>query len=143
MFATFGVAVLDVWLREQLRRGEQLAAQCGARYGYAGAWVEDRSSGQVLLQQGVNQWLNVHPIDTALTALGNDERAINCSRYVHRGEVKICCLVYDKTTPYKATACNQLLSQVTGLRVGDKDAAQRADEILDCFTYGPAIALGR
>jgi len=36
---------------------------------------------------------------------------------------------------------NHLLHQITTFRIGDKDAARRADDALDCFTYGVAIAL--
>jgi hypothetical protein len=43
---------------------------------------------------------------------------------------------------YKGATRNHLWSQVVGFRVGDKDAARRADDLLDTFTYAVAITLG-
>jgi len=36
---------------------------------------------------------------------------------------------------------NHFLHQVTTFRIGDKEAAKRADDLLDCFTYGVAVGL--
>ena len=33
-------------------------------------------------------------------------------------------------------------SQVAGFRMGDKDAAKRADDLLDAYVHGVALALG-
>jgi len=37
---------------------------------------------------------------------------------------------------------NHLISQVTGFRIGDPDAAKRADDLADCYMYGLIIGLG-
>lgn len=120
---------------------EALARKYNARQGSAGLWIEDASTGQVLLMAGERQGWNVHAIDGALTAKGKDERAISVSGYVYRGEVKILAEAYDKVTVYKDTSRNHLMSQVLGFRIGDKDT-KRADDLLDTFTYGISIALG-
>ena len=64
------------------------------------------------------------------------------SGYHYRGDVKISQHAYDKTFAYKGTTRNHLVSQVTSFRVGDPDAGRRADDLLDCYCYGIALALG-
>ena len=73
---------------------------------------------------------------------GKDIRAINASGPVYRGEVKFSDIAYNKVMGYKGATRNHLWSQVVGFRVGDKDAARRADDLLDTFTYAVAITLG-
>lgn len=136
-------ASLEVWLPTVFQNLEALAKKTGARFGSVGALIEDKSSGSILLQQAKKHrdW-KAEAIDSKLTAFGKDERAIKVSGYVYRGEVKIAREAYDKVTTYKKTTRNHFLTQVTSFRVGDKDAAKRADDLLDCFTYAIAVALG-
>jgi Rhodopirellula transposase DDE domain/WD domain, G-beta repeat len=61
---------------------------CRARKGSVGAFIEDKNSGTILLQQAWRRQLLAHAIDSKLTAMGKDERAISVSGYVHRGLVK-------------------------------------------------------
>ena len=96
----------------------------------------------VLIQQSQRKGWPAQAIDGKITSLGKDERAISISGYIYRGEVKICQEAFEKVMAYKGTTRNHLLSQISGFRVGDRDAAKRADDLLDCFVYGPAIALG-
>jgi len=56
--------------------------------------------------------------------------------------VKISQHAYDKVVNYKNSAKNHFISQVTNFRIGDKDAAKRADDLLDAYCYGIALALG-
>jgi hypothetical protein len=35
-----------------------------------------------------------------------------------------------------------MADQVHGFRIGDKNAAKRADDLYDCFVYAVAISLG-
>lgn len=135
-------ALLETWLPTVFEQLEHFAKVCGARYGSQGAWIEDKSSGMVLIQQALRRGWPAQAIDGKITSLGKDERAISVSGYVYRGDVKITREAHDKVTTYKGTSRNHLLSQVGGFRVGDKDAAKRADDLLDAFVYGPAIALG-
>lgn len=135
-------ALLEKWLPTVLSNLEALAKQCGARAGSLGAWVEDKSTGTVLIQQAARRELKVRPVDSKLTAMGKDERAISVSGYVYRGEVKMAVTAFDRLCVYKERSGNHLLLQVTGFRPGDKDANKRADDLLDCFTYGVAIGLG-
>ena len=73
--------------------------------------------------------------------MGKDERAINVSGYVHRGEVKYSDHAFNKVTTYKQKTRNHLIDQVESFRVGDKKS-DREDDALDTFCYGIAIALG-
>ena len=132
-------SLLEVWLPTVFQRLEMLAKQCGARGGSLGAFIEDKVSGTILLQQAARRGMPAHPIDSKLTAVGKDERAISVSGYVFRGEVKISQFAYDKVTTFKGTTRNHWMTQVMGFRIGVKD---QADDLLDTFTYGVAIALG-
>ena len=135
-------SLLEAWMPNVFRRLEELAVECKAMAGSLGAWIEDASSGAILLQQCKRHGWPAHGIDTALTAKGKDERALNAVGYVHRGEVKISQFAHDKQVNYKGATRNHLLSQVCGFRIGDKDHAKRADDALDTFTYAVSIALG-
>jgi hypothetical protein len=42
---------------------------------------------------------------------------------------------------YKGSSRNHLVMQVTGFRIGAKDAG-RADDLLDCAMYSISLALG-
>jgi hypothetical protein len=135
-------ALLETWLPTVFQNLERFAKLCGARGGSVGAFIEDAQSGSILLQQARRRGLKVHAIDSTLTSAGKDGRAISVSGYVYRGEVKIADGAFVKTTTFKGDTKNHLVSQITGFRVGDKDAAKRADDLLDCFCYGIALSLG-
>lgn len=136
-------ALLEAWLPSVAQNLERLARLTGARNGSIGMWIEDKSSGSILLQQASRRpALNAHAIDTTLTAVGKDERAMSVSGYVHQGLIKISDVAYNKTTVYNETSRNHFMSQIMGFRLGDKDEARRADDLLDCFTYGISIGLG-
>lgn len=134
--------LLDVWLKTVFVRLEDLARQCKARAGSAGVWIEDASTGIVLLQRAARERWPAHPIDGKLTSLGKDERAISVSSQYHQGKVKISRPAHDKVSIFKGASRNHLLAQVTGFRIGDKAAATRADDLLDAFVYAIAVTLG-
>jgi hypothetical protein len=133
-------ALLEGWLPQVFRRIEELAKQCGARMGSIGAWIEDKNSGTILLQQAQRRGLRAEAIASKLTAMGKDERAIAVSGNVHRGEVKYTDHAFNKVTLYKGRSRNHLVEQVEGFRVGDKKS-EREDDLLDTVCYGIALAL--
>lgn len=135
-------ALLDTWLTGVFQNLEYYARLCGARGGSSGAWIEDKASGMILLQQARKRGLNVHPIGGAWMAQGKDERALSVSSYHYQGQCKISGPAYDKTVVYKGTSRNHLVAQTTGFRIGDKDAAKRADDLLDSYVHGLALGLG-
>jgi phage terminase large subunit-like protein len=134
-------ALLETWLPNVFRRLEELAQLTHARSGSIGAYIEDKSSGSILLQQAKRRGQNVHEIESDLTAMGKDERAINASGYFFQEKVKLSAHAYDKTVSYKGATRNHFLSQVCGFRIGDKTPG-REDDLLDVFCYGIALALG-
>ena len=134
-------AVLETWLPNVFARLEELARLCGARHGSIGAFIEDKNSGTILLQQALRRQMPARAIDSKLTALGKDERAISVSGYVHRELVKYTECAFNKTVVYKTHSRNHLLEQVESFRVGDK-GSDREDDLLDTFCYGIALALG-
>lgn len=133
--------LLENWLPTVFQNLESFAKRYNARMGSIGAYIEDKASGMVLLQHAARQGWPAQAIESELTAVGKDERAISVSGYVYRGEVKFSGQAYDKVTTYKGTTRNHQLGQVLGFRIGDKNA-KRDDDLLDTFCYGVAIALG-
>jgi len=144
-------ASLEDWLPTIFQRLDELAAQCRARMGTLGVFVEDKASGTILLQQARRRqesatfdtrwkphW-RATEIDSKLTAMGKDERSISVSGYVTRGDVKISRQAYDKTMVYKGRSGNHFLMQVFRFQLGVKD---QMDDLLDCWCYLIAIALG-
>lgn len=135
-------ALLDAWLPSVMTNLQALAKRCGAREGVSGIWIEDKSSGIVLLQQGRKRNLPVRPIGGSWLTLGKDERALSVSGYHYQEQCKIAREPWLKTTEFKGTHRNHLAGQVAGFRIGDPKAARRADDLLDTYTHGLALALG-
>lgn len=134
-------ALLETWLPTVLANLETMARDCGARMGSLGAFVEDKASGEILLQQAKRRGLKATAIESRLTSLGKEERCISISGYVYRSMVTLTKIAHDKVCTFKGVTRNHLISQVTGFRVGDKDP-KRQDDLLDGFSYGVALALG-
>jgi hypothetical protein len=134
-------ATLETWLPSVFDRLEELARTCCARSGALGAWIEDKNSGTILLQQSRNRGWNAHAIESKLTAMGKDERAISVSGYVHQSRIKYTEHAFNKTSIYKRKSRNHLVEQIESFRIGDKDS-DREDDLLDTFCYGIALALG-
>ena len=135
-------ALLESWMPVVLQHCEHLAGITKSRNGSLGAWIEDAAAGSILLQQGKNRDWDTKKIESDLTMMGKDERAISVSGYFHQEKVKLSQYAFDKVVNFKGATRNHLLTQVTSFRIGDKDAHKRADDLLDCFTYGIAIGLG-
>jgi hypothetical protein len=134
-------ALLETWLPSVFSRLTVLAENCRARRGSIGAFIEDKNSGTILLQQARRRAMMATAIESALTAMGKDERAISVSGYVHRAQVKYTDHAFNKIVTYKRRSMNHLLDQVESFRIGDK-TSDREDDLLDTFCYGIAIALG-
>lgn len=132
-------AMLEVWLPSVFEQLEHFAKTCRARTGALGAWIEDKVSGSILLQQAARRGLRAHPIESTLTDVGKDERAISVSGYVYRGEVKVSQQANDRVKDHKGVTRNHWDTQVFGYRVGQKN---QPDDLLDTMTYGIALALG-
>ena len=134
-------ALLEIWLPKVFDRLKELASLSRARVGSLGVLIEDKNSGTILLQQARRREMPAYPIESKLTAMGKDERALSVSGYVHRGLVKYTEHSFNKIVLYKRRERNHLLDQIESFRVGDKHS-DREDDLLDTFCYGVAIALG-
>jgi hypothetical protein len=132
-------SLLESWMPVVFQNLEQLSRKYRAVYGSLGAYVEDKVSGTILIQQSKRRGWPVQEINSKLTAMGKDERAISVSGYVHRKMIKISEEAYNKTCVYKGESANHFLKQVFGFRIGVKD---QQDDLLDSFCYSIAIALG-
>ena len=135
-------ALLEKYMPSVFARLEEFAKMFKARYGVAGTFIEDAAAGTILLQQGRSRGWNVHEIDSKLTQMGKDERAIDVSGYYHQEKIKISEFAYDKTVNFKGSSRNHLLNQLASFRIGDKDAHKRADDLLDAVVYSIAIGVG-
>jgi hypothetical protein len=113
-------AFLETWLPSVFDRLEELARICRAHHGSLGAFIEDKNYGTILLQQALRRGMPAQAIDSKLTAVGKDERAINVSGYVFRGDVKYTEHAFHKTITYKRRSKNHLMDQVESFRVGDR-----------------------
>jgi hypothetical protein len=134
-------ALLESWLPQVFACLEEFARLCRARSGSIGAFIEDKNSGTILLQQAWRRQMLAHAIDSKLTAMGKDERAISVSGYVHRELIKYTDRAFEKVVVYKQRSRNHLLDQVESFRIGDRDS-DREDDLLDTFCYGIALTLG-
>jgi hypothetical protein len=134
-------ALLIHWLPEVKARLEELSRLCRARAGARPVFIEDKASGMILLQQAARAGLAAVPINSKLTSVGKDERAISVSGHVYRGKVKFAAPAWDKVSVFKGSSRNHLRMQITGFRIGSKDAG-RQDDLLDAFCYSVALALG-
>ena len=134
-------ASLELWLPSVYERMSQLANMCRAREGVIGAFIEDKASGIVLIQQAKKKGLRVHSLPSAMTALGKEGRALSVSSYFHRGEIKLSQYAFDKVVKFKGVQKNHFIAQLCGFRMGDTDA-KRADDLADCGMYGAAIGCG-
>lgn len=135
-------AMLEHWMPSVMSRLDQLAMGCGARHGNVGAFIEDAAAGSILIQQGRNRGWKTHAIDSKLTSLGKDERAISVSGYFWQEKIKVSKFAYAKEIQFKGVSKNHLLSQISQFRIGDKLASTRADDLLDTFVYSIAIGVG-
>ena len=135
-------ALLETWLPTVFQRLDDLATQVGAKMGVTGVFIEDASAGSILLQQGYSRGWNVHAIDNKLLMQGKDQRAISVSGHYYQEKIKLSQYAYDKTVSFKGIVRNHLLTQISGFRIGDKQASSRADDLLDTFVYSIAIGVG-
>lgn len=128
------------WYPSVLRRMGELSDQCNARFDPRGPYIEDASAGAILIQQARRQGMPVVAIDTKLTSVGKDERALSTVSYHAAGKVAITEYAANKTVRFHGVSRNHLMAQVIGYRPGQKLLTH--DDLLDCYTYGLSLSLG-
>ena len=134
-------SLLINFIPQVFARLEELARETGAQMGAVGAWIEDAASGTVLLQQAEAQGMNVQAIESKLTSLGKDARAVNISGYIFKGQCKFTKPAYEKTLVYHGRNKNHLWAQATGYRIG-QGTNNDEDELFDTLCYGVELGLG-
>lgn len=112
-----------------------MARHYKSHQGFTVAYIEDKQSGIVLLQQGKESGLPVEAINSKFTALGKDERMRICVDPVHANRVKFVHESFNKLVEFKNESKNHALKQILSYRIGDKEAYKRADDLADCFAY--------
>lgn len=132
-------SLLVDWLPNVFRRLEEFTRTFRCLQGSAGAWIEDKASGTILLQQAARNGWPAQALPGDMTAAGKEGRALSVSGYPHRGMVKISREAFEKTVNFKGQTQNHFISQVCGFRQGVDSGA---DDLLDTFTYGISITLG-
>jgi hypothetical protein len=136
-------SLLTNWIPVVNARLEELATELGARNGNIGLFIEDKDSGILLNQVIPRTGITSHAIDSKLTSVGKEGRAIAASPHVWRGKVKLSKLAHDKTKRHNEQVKNHLIDQVCGFRMGqEKKEYKGRRDLLDCFCYGVCIALG-
>ncbi len=87
-----------------------LSRLCGARHGSIGVWIEDKNSGTILLQQAIRSQWPATAIDSKLTAMGKDERALSVSGYVYR---RVSNTLTMPSTRLQSTSVNRAITLST------------------------------
>jgi hypothetical protein len=136
-------SLLTNWIPGVNARLEELATELRARYGNIGLFIEDKDSGILLNQVIPRTGIGCHAIDSKLTSVGKEGRAIAASPHVFQGKVKLSKLAFEKTKRHNEQMKNHLIDQVCGFRMGqEKKEYKGRRDLLDCFTYSVCIALG-
>jgi hypothetical protein len=99
-------------------------------------FVEPAGLGELLIAKFPG---DARPIDNVLVQRGKDFRALGCEPLINGGRVRLTKDAYDRVSVLKGQRLNHLTAQLSGFRVGDKAAAKRPDDALDCVTYGCAL----
>ncbi len=135
---------LPVWLPGEMQVGQELATECRARVGYKKMYIEDKDSGQALLQYAAKHpklSRFVEAIPSELTALGKENRAVSVSGYINQGKVKVTDRAYEKVVTYHGRTANHFIKQATEFRVGLGTPLDE-DELFDGLCYGAALTFG-
>lgn len=124
-----------------LARLNELAKQCGARFGSSGIYCEDKGSGTIVIQHAESQGWPVQAIPGDMVSLGKDARAVACSGPVFRNEVRFSQLAVDKQVMFKGIMANHLIQQFCGFTLADAQAYKRADDLFDAAAYSILVTL--
>ncbi|PHI31172.1 terminase large subunit domain-containing protein [Budvicia aquatica] len=135
-------SLLPEYMPHIFNRLDELTRICHPRMGSVGTFIENAAMGAILLQKGETEGWPVRAIDSVLTSKGKDERGVMASGYHYTEKVKISEHAYKKTSVFKNSEANHFWKQVSGFHLADKKAATRADDLLDCYTYGVILAFG-
>ena len=127
--------VIEPWFEGVVARAREIVGQ---RTLMAGAiYVEDAASGPIMIEK-YPQFAQALPHQW--TAEGKDLRAYAVQSFFNGGRVRMTKDSYLKTVSFKGVRVNHLWTQLNSFVLGDKEAAKRADDLLDCAVYAASIA---
>jgi hypothetical protein len=127
--------VLEPWLEGVVARAREIMGKRTLTPGKI--YVEDAASGPILIEK-FPQFCEALPHQW--TAEGKDLRAYATQRYFNGGGVCMTEHCYNKTVSFKGVIINHLLTQLNSFVLGDRQAAKRADDLLDAAIYAASIA---
>ncbi len=133
--------LLIEWLPTKIKEAIEFANFTGARQGFVGAHVEEAASGIALIGAAQEMGMPVIPIDTKLTSIGKEGRALAVSGHHASGSVKITEYAFNKSVLFRQMNKNHLVDQLATFRIGMKKREHNLD-LLDCYCYGLSLALG-
>src|SRR5579863_1394423 len=100
-------------------------------------YVEDAASGPILIEKHPQI---VEALPHQWTSEGKDLRAYAAQAWFNGGQVRITEACYSKTVSFKGVTINHLWTQLNSFVLGDKEAARRADDLLDAAVYAASVA---
>lgn len=106
---------------------------------FTGIFIEDKGSGQTLLQQLQNEYGSkaIPLTKNSGTNKSKTDRAMLSYRHVIDGNVKFTSYSYEKQIEYKETTDNWLLRQIRTFKAGKNN---QSDDLIDCLSYGIIVA---
>lgn len=100
---------------------------------YAGAWIEAKGSGIILLQQLEAIGKTCQPLDRKhWTNRAKGDRAVGASHIIKSHQVQISRAAYEKTINFKGSIENHLLRELKNFRVSVRE---QEDDLVDNVNY--------
>jgi hypothetical protein len=127
--------VLEPWFEGVVARARELMGKRTLTVGPF--YVEDAASGPILVEKYPRI---VEALAHQWTLEGKDLRAYATQGFFNGGRVRITEACYHKTVNFKGVTINHLWTQLNSFVLGDKEAAKRSDDLLDCAVYAASIA---
>ncbi len=127
--------VIEPWFEGVVNRARELM---GKRTLSAGPiYVEDAATGPILLEKFPQA---TEALPGEWMREGKDLRAYAAQAFFNGGQVRITEPCYRKTVNFKGVRINHLWTQLNSFVLGDREAAKRADDLLDCAVYAASVA---
>jgi hypothetical protein len=131
-----GAGTLEQWFVHCAQRHYLQSKTINITRGIEGVFVEPAGLGELLLAKFPGDAIK---IPDTLVARGKDGRALMADERINGRQVRLTKPAHEHVCSLKGQRLNHLVSQLASFRIGDKEAARRADDLLDCVVYGCAL----
>jgi hypothetical protein len=131
-----GAANLERWFIDVVTKLCSYVKTARIAHAVGPIFVEPAGLGELLIAKFPG---DTRPIDAVYVQRGKDLRALGCEPLVNGGRVRLTKPAYERVSTLKGQRLNHLIAQLGSFRVGDKAAAKRQDDLLDCVSYGCAL----